>query len=188
MATMRSTRFPRTRYMPLALDSTLKPVFFLGRQTVHAHVRRFVGRRRFGQLGQHGGDRAQQLWDPFVGDRRDADDAAIGQRRAQALEALARTRADRACWRRRSPAWRRLRPCTPRARRRTISIGIQGVRATGVDHVDQDRRALDVAQEAMPETSASVRAGDQAGHVGQHEHVAESSGGSATPRFGLRAS
>src|SRR5262249_7316001 len=51
------------------------------------------------------------------------------------------------------------------------TIRFHSVWAARIDDVDQDRRALDVAQEPMPQTGAHVCAGDQPRYVGQHEHV-----------------
>ena len=51
-------------------------------------------------------------------------------------------------------------------------VGLAGVLAGAVDQMQQHAAALDVAEEAVAEAGALVRAFDQAGNVGQHEFAA----------------
>ena len=60
---------------------------------------------------------------------------------------------------------------------------IAAARRRDVDEVDQHLGAFEVAQEAVAEAVARVRAFDQPGHVGDDE--APVAGRPTTPRFGL---
>ena len=51
-------------------------------------------------------------------------------------------------------------------------VGLAGMLAGAVDQMQQHAAALDVAEEAVAEARAFVRAFDQAGNVGQHELAA----------------
>jgi hypothetical protein len=61
-----------------------------------------------------------------------------------------------------------------------------GVARRAVDHVDEDPRPLDVAQERVPEARPTARALDEAGHVAIVGRRSSSSPRSITPRFGSR--
>ena len=60
----------------------------------------------------------------------------------------------------------------PRARRGSVAVGLAGSSPARVDQMQQHGAALDVAEEAVAEARAFVRALDQAGNVGEHELAA----------------